>query len=100
MVKLKMELTSDEMELLRYLIFQSTEFTAFNAKVFLLWLNGRRIQRIKDLIKINAPEIKLYPERTFPKILKNLVTLCYNFGTNFLTTSLGPFLYESTKLYY
>ena len=98
MLKLKIELTGDESDLLRYLIFQSTDFTAFNAKVFLTWLNGSRNKRIKELIKINAPQGNIYPERSFPSLLKGLVTICYNFGTNFVTNSLQPFLYESDNI--
>jgi len=98
MLKLKVELTKDESDLLRFLIFQSTDFTAFNTKVFLLWLNGSRIKRIKELIKINVPQGKLYPERSFPNLLKGLVTICYNFGTNFVTNSLKPFLYDSKNI--
>ena len=99
MLKLKIELTGDESDLLRYLIFQSTDFTAFNAKVFLTWLNGSRNKRIKELIKINAPQGNIYPERSFPSLLKGLVTICYNFGTNFVTNSLQPFLYESDNIW-
>lgn len=95
MSKLKIDLTFDEIELLRYIIFKSTDFRAFNTKIFLNWMNSKRYGRLKELIKIQAPETKIFPEKKFPDLLKQLITICYKFGTTFVISSLKPFLYES-----
>lgn len=95
LIKLKIDLTADEMELLRHLIFKSTEFTAFNTKIFIIWLNSKRLGRIKELIKIATSDAKIFPERVFPSLLKQLIDISYKFGTNFVSISLKPFLFES-----
>ena len=98
MIKLKLDITADEMELLRYLVFKGTEFTCFNARTFILWLNNRRNFRIKELLKLNFASRGSTQEIIYPKILKSLVNMAYTFGSSFIETSLKPFIYEKNKL--
>ena len=98
MIKLKVDLTPDESELLRYLVYKATDFTAFNARTFVMYLNHRRNFRIKELLKFEAPADKTIPDIIYPRLLKALVTLAHNFGTTFIETSLKPFIYEKNKL--
>ena len=100
MIKLKIDLTPDENELLRHIIFKSTEFTAFNTKIFIIWLNAHKNLRLKELIKINPPKHKIFPEQRYPGLLKALVNLAHSFGTAFITNSLQPFLYQSNVIFH
>ena len=71
MIKLKLDITADEMELLRYLVFKGTEFTSFDARTFILWLNNRRNFGIKELLKLNlASRGSIYTGNYLPEYIE------------------------------